>query len=132
MKKNPPEDCRITAEIAERLGIQERLISDERFGMNGMFYLRLGKETLRCMVSDGGGWEHVSVSLSYRCPTWAEMCHVKSVFWEESECVMQLHPPKEDWINNHPYVLHLWRPTATEIPRPPGIMVGIKGVSLKP
>ena len=27
-----------------------------------------------------GGWEHVSVSLQNRCPTWDEMCRIKDIF----------------------------------------------------
>ena len=34
------------------------------------------------IASWGGGWEHVSVSLARRCPTWEEMCMVKDIFWE--------------------------------------------------
>jgi hypothetical protein len=69
-------------------------------------------------------WEHVSVSLPHRCPTWGEMCYVKSLFWDDEDCVMQLHPPRSDWVNNHPYCLHLWRPKHAEIPRPPAMAVG--------
>jgi len=45
---------------------------------------------------------------------------------------MQLHPPRSKWINNHPYCLHLWRPTKQEIPLPPEIAVGILGLEVKP
>jgi hypothetical protein len=69
-------------------------------------------------------WEHVSVSTKCRCPTWQEMCFVKELFWDDEETVMQLHPPKSQWINNHPYCLHLWRHVA--IPVPPSIAVGYK------
>jgi hypothetical protein len=72
-------------------------------------------------------WEHVSVSLASRCPTWEEMCLVKSLFWNEEECVMQLHPPQSVWINNHPYCLHLWRPLKSQIPLPPPETVGVAG-----
>lgn len=75
----------------------------------------------------GIDWEHVSVSLTNRCPTWEEMCWVKSLFWDDEEAVLQLHPPRSRWINNHPYCLHLWRPKNQEIPLPPDITVGIKG-----
>ena len=36
--------------------------------------------TLRVLFSDGLGWDHVSVSLADRCPTWAEMCFIKDLF----------------------------------------------------
>jgi len=32
-----------------------------------------------------------------------------SVSLDEDECMMQLHPPRADWINNYPYYLHLWQ-----------------------
>lgn len=75
----------------------------------------------------GGPWEHVSVSTSHpdtppplrRTPTWEEMAWVKSLFWGEDECVVEYHPPKARYVNVHPGVLHLWRPTAAAIPMPP-------------
>lgn len=79
---------------------------------------------LKVIASDGEGWEHVSISLPNRCPTWEEMCRIVSLFWDEDDCVMQLHPPRASWISNHPYCLHLWRPTAERIPLPPSFMVG--------
>lgn len=71
-------------------------------------------------------WEHVSVSVEGRCPNWPEMCFIKGLFWDDEETVMQLHPPKSQWINNHQYCLHLWRPTNQEIPVPPALTVGSK------
>jgi len=72
--------------------------------------------------------EHVSVSLKHRTPTWAEMCKVKDLFWDEDEVVVQYHPSKKDYVNNHQYCLHLWR--HLDMITPPSIMVGIKGVEL--
>jgi hypothetical protein len=71
------------------------------------------------------GWEHVSVSVAEggRCPTWEEMCFIKDLFWDDTDCVMQLHPPKSDYVNTHHYVLHLWRPIFQPIPRPPKELV---------
>lgn len=88
-------------------------------------------EKLRIIASPGDeslgiSWEHVSVSTSHRCPTWGEMCFVKDLFWDEEEPVMQLHPPRSTWINNHDYCLHLWRPRDAEIPLPPSIAVGVR------
>jgi hypothetical protein len=74
----------------------------------------------------GVPWEHVSVSLRNRCPNWPEMCFVKSLFWDDEQTVMQLHPPRSQWINNHDYCLHLWRPLREGIPMPPSIAVGVK------
>jgi len=84
---------------------------------------------LRIIASSGDPsldihWEHVSVSLTNRPPNWEEMCFVKDLFWDAEEAVMQLHPPKSRWINNHNYCLHLWRPTNQEILLPPDETVG--------
>lgn len=100
--------------------------TDDSYGPNGVFYLqtRPGDPPLTIIASDGGGWEHVSVSRPDRIPTWTEMCAVKALFWSDDDCVMQLHPPKSDWVDNHPRCLHLWRPVDAEIPRPPSMMVG--------
>ena len=99
-------------------------------GNNGQFMVRSLKlkYPLFCQSSDGAGWEHVSVSLNTRTPTWEEMCFIKSIFWDEEDCVMQLHPPKSEYINNHNYCLHLWRPIDIQIPVPEPILVGISHV----
>jgi hypothetical protein len=91
-------------------------------------------EDLRVIVSPGDAdesipWEHASVSLRNRCPRWQEMCFIKDLFWDEEEAVMQLHPPKSTWINNHPHCLHLWKPMEAEIPLPPSIAVGFKALN---
>ena len=95
------------------------------YGANGSFRLPLPSgESCLVIASDGAGWDHVSVSLPDRCPTWDEMAHIKSLFWEDFECVMELHQPRADYINNHPYCLHLWKPHTQCIPRPPSYLVG--------
>lgn len=77
------------------------------------------------IVSWGLKWEHVSVSIidENRCPTWEEMCFIKNLIWDMEECVIQYHPPESLYVNNHPYVLHLWKPLEEEIPMPPKIFV---------
>lgn len=74
------------------------------------------------------GWEHVSVSIERRIPNWREMCFVKDPFWEPEECVVQFHPPRSEYVNNHPNVLHMWRNKRHPFPMPPSILVGLKGV----
>lgn len=97
----------------------------------GAFYIPgpCGQE-LKVIASSGDpdsgiDWEHVSVSLQNRCPNWQEMCFIKSLFWDDEECVMQLHPPRSQWINQHPYCLHMWKPKNQTIPMPPPETVGI-------
>jgi vacuolar-type H+-ATPase catalytic subunit A/Vma1 len=81
---------------------------------------------LTVIASDGMGWDHVSVSISTRCPNWPEMCLVKDLFFGPEETVIQFHPPKSEYVNNHSGCLHLWRKQGFEFPLPPGILVGIK------
>jgi hypothetical protein len=99
-------------------------------GNNGAFEWGTINGPIRTIASDGGEkgneWEHVSVSFERRCPTWEEMCRVKNLFWDENDCVLQYHPPKSDYVNNHKFCLHLWRPVNIIMPRPPSWMVGIK------
>lgn len=83
---------------------------------------------LAVIASADDEWEHVSVSRMNRSPNWPEMCHIKSLFFRDDETVMQLHVPPEDLVNVHPYCLHLWRPLKADIPRPPSIYVGVKGI----
>lgn len=66
-------------------------------------------------------WQHVSVSIqgSTMTPSWAIMCKVKELFFEPEDCVVQYHPPKSEYVNTHPGVLHLWKPMNEKIPMPP-------------
>ena len=109
--------------------------SDSTYGNNGAFripHYKFDDYTINCIASDGSGWQHVSVTISstkicvHRCPTWEEMCFVKNLFWGHEETVMQLHPPKSEYVNNHNYCLHLWKPDNTLIPLPDSLMVGYK------
>lgn len=90
---------------------------------NGTFEIPFEGRMLTVIGAEGMGWEHVSVSLLTRNPNWREMSFIKSLFWEDIDCVMQLHPSKEKHINFHPYCLHLWRPQELQIPMPPIYMV---------
>jgi hypothetical protein len=103
----------------------------------GAFFVPTRQHTapLKILASDGLGgehepWEHVSVSLPDRCPTWKEMSLVKSLFWADTDCVIQFHPPRSEYVNNHDFCLHLWRPVGREIPLPPSILVGFKSLGV--
>lgn len=92
---------------------------------NGAFEIPIDNKIFIVIASDGLDWEHVSVSIKNveRCPKWSEMCKIKEMFFEDEEAVMQLHPKKADYINNHEYTLHLWKPILETIPTPPTFMV---------
>jgi hypothetical protein len=111
-------------------------LSDPSYGLTGAFEI-MGPcgASLRIIANDANepeadGWEHVSVSTGRRCPNWEEMCFVKDLFWDEEELVLQYHVPASQHINNHPYVLHMWRDTLHPHPRMPGSrMVGLQDIT---
>jgi hypothetical protein len=98
-------------------------------GFNGMFRIPIGGKLVRCIASDGEGWQHVSVSIErdHRTPPWGVMCQIKDWFFEPDQWVVQFHPAQKDYVNYHPGCLHLWRCTdGREMPTPPHILVGPK------
>lgn len=124
---------RINSEM-EKYRLKTGLFASEKEDLFGCFIMPYKNYEITIFVSCGTEeipWEHVSVSLKNRCPNWEEMSLIKDLFWDEDECVMQLHPPKYNYINNHPYCLHLWRPKNREIPLPPSITVGYKSLNIK-
>ena len=85
----------------------------------GAFKIPFESRELYVIASHGGDWEHVSVSLESRTPNWKEMCFIKDLFFEPEDCVIQYHPPKSNYINVMPFVLHMWKPLKEKIPMPP-------------
>jgi hypothetical protein len=113
-----PEEFRIT---------EGPLASTFLEGNNGAFMFGEKGYEYHVIASDGMNWEHCSVTIDRnRAPSWEQMCLIKDLFWDEEDVVIQIHPPKSEYVNNHEYCLHLWRSTIYEIPLPDSIMVGIK------
>jgi hypothetical protein len=98
--------------------------STEEHGNNGACTMPFESFLLHVMASDGMGWEHVSVSLNHRTPHWREMGCIKDVCWDADDVVMQSHPAKSEYVNQHEHCLHLWRPVGQVIPTPPKALVG--------
>jgi len=113
----------------ERYRQTHPILGNSMYGANwGFFIIPCRGGLLRVIASDGcsaeeRGWEHVSVSLNNRTPTWDEMRLVKELFWHDEETVFQFHPAKSQYRNCHPYVLHLWRQSGREIELPPGDLI---------
>jgi hypothetical protein len=112
------------------LDYKDIVVIDSLYGDDGFIgvaaMVHHGKDDFRVLASNGEDWEHVSISLINRCPTWQEMCHIKSIFWNDDETVIQYHPAKEDYVNYHPFCLHLWKPIGKELPKPPTSLIGPK------
>lgn len=97
---------------------------------NGAFEIRAGvkldgyrsKSPLMVLASGGshaGDWDHVSVSCKTRCPHWEEMMLVFRLFFLPDEVAIQFGMPPSQHVNQHPYVLHWWRPHLVRLPTPP-------------
>ncbi len=92
----------------------------------GTFAIRRGSSTVYVIAEQAhpiAAFEHVSAHVreangKMRVPSWAEMCWIKDLFWNDEETVVQYHVPRAEWVNTHPHVLHLWKPIDA-LPRPP-------------
>ena len=86
--------------------------SNDSIGQMGAFEIPFNKKiTLYCIASNEMGWEHVSIRVDNagRCPLWKEMSFIKNLFWDKEDLVVQFHPPEDGYVDDHKYVLHLWR-----------------------
>lgn len=98
------------------------------FGDNGRGFFIIPRKSFgfyQVIASNGQGWDHISVCLLdnkgkfvERTPNWDEMCEIKRLFFKTHEQTVEFHPKEEDYINDHPYVLHMWRYNVAEFPLP--------------
>ena len=86
------------------------------------------RKRLNFKFTKANGWEHLSVSMPNKCPSWEMMCDMKNIFWDEDECCVEYHPKKSDYVNNHNYCLHIWKPYEEELPIPPVLFVGLRNI----
>ena len=110
--------------IHPRLDYFRRRHPAKRDSPDGADYGYFELDDLR-IISGGSGdrWEHVSVSCEDRTPTWDEMASVKALFWGDEETVLQFHPKRSEYINHHPYCLHLWKQRRKNHPLPPAKLI---------
>jgi hypothetical protein len=101
------------------------IIEESKDGFNGIIQMPLWKGSIICSWDF---WDHVSVSPAKKniTPSWDDMCLLKDIFFKEDEAVIQIHPPKAEYVNQMPNCLHLWRWNEGEMTLPPSWMVGIK------
>ena len=96
----------------------EAIISDKRLMLaqkdpmlySGYITLSNGHKGSIIAGRNEEGWEHVSICLYNRQPSWDEMCEVKDIFWDDEEQVVQIHPRKSQYVNITE-AFHLWRPS---------------------
>lgn len=97
-------------------------------GFFGTYVDPFSRKIYSIVFSWGMDWEHLSVNPIHerKTPTWELMCRLKDIFWKEDEACVEYHPVKDDYVNNMPFCLHIWKPSKEKLPTPPAIMVGIK------
>lgn len=59
-------------------------------GMGGYYYDSISNKRLNFIFSYQMGWEHLSVSMPSRTPTWEQMCKMKDIFWGKDEEIKNL------------------------------------------
>ena len=62
---------------------------------------------------DGKLWAHLSVSTLKRTPNWDELRWCKEYFLGDRRAI-QILPPRAEYVNLHPHVLHLYAPLEHE------------------
>lgn len=99
---------------------------DSKDGFHGTIVMPMWIGSVIC--THGGGWNHVSVSPYKKnvTPNWADMCLIKDIFWNDDESVIQIHPPKDQYVNNVENCLHLWECYYREMVLPPSCFVGLR------
>lgn len=55
-------------------------------------------------------WLHVSCAHADKLPSWADLREVKSVFVGSKRMALSIMPSEAEYVNVHPYCLHLWSP----------------------
>lgn len=106
--------------ILEKARIKSTALkSNASYGFNGAFFM----EPLTIISADQMGWDHVSVSTPFRCPTFEELKMIKDLFWSEEETVFHFFPKKSEYISFHPYCLHLWKKHGRDYELPPKEMI---------
>ena len=62
-----------------------------------------------CIEADDKHWVHLSISHRDRLPTWSELVSAKELFLGKEALAIQVFPPRSQWVNDHPYCLHLYQ-----------------------
>lgn len=101
-------------EILKTRNLQIKAIDRNMPMLGGSYYDSISGKWLNFMFSIQMGWEHLSVSMPSKTPSWDQMCVMKEIFFEDEEECFEYHPKKSDYVNIHPHCLHIWRPVIQE------------------
>jgi len=81
----------------------------ERGADGGKYRHDLSGQTVIISASiedDGRAWLHFSTAFAHRLPTWPEFVSTKEKFLGAEVKAIQIIPPRAEYVNIHPYVLH--------------------------
>lgn len=101
-------------EILKTRNLQIKAIDRNMPMLGGSYYDSISGKWLNFMFSIQMGWEHLSVSMPSKTPSWDQMCVMKDIFFEDEEECFEYHPKKSEYVNIHPHCLHIWRPVVQE------------------
>ena len=65
-------------------------------------------DELKVIVSLDAGRHHISVSRPDRLPSWLELVECRFQVTPDDVFMIQCLPPREFWVNEHEFCLHLW------------------------
>lgn len=79
---------------------------------NAGYYMRRDGMTVITEVAEYQKrlWLHVSCAHPDRLPSWADLREAKTVFCGPKRLALSIMPSEAEYVNIHPYVLHLWCP----------------------
>ena len=69
---------------------------------------------LETEMVDGALWLHASMSRRDRIPSWRDLQRVKDTFIGADRKAIQVLPARSEYVNRHPYCLHLFSPLDTD------------------
>lgn len=73
--------------------------------MQGRFQQLDGSQVIVSL--DDGLW-HMSISFPNRLPTYDELKKARYKYLPEVHYAAQIFPPESEFVNVHPYCIHLW------------------------
>ena len=102
-----------------------KLASDDSYGFNGCFLVPLEGELWHVILGDGMGFRHLSVTNAQKkiLPSWTVLTRLRDAFFDDSSWVVQYLPPKDQYVDDHPFCLHLWESIDEPMPHPLIVMV---------
>lgn len=98
------------------------LANSQKVGVFSLPYV--DNSRIEVIASQALGWQHVSATIVLnpvddpRIPTYKEMQTVQNLFFYPNERVIQYHPRRQDYVNDNPFVLHMWVADGNIMPYP--------------